>query len=109
MLDAAIQSVISRPVDAAGRALAATGISANAITLVGAALALPLVYAVATGRYITALVLLAVNRVLDGLDGAVARATQRSALGGYLDIVADYLFYAGVPFGFALAAPTTNA
>ena len=53
-------------------------------------------------------VLLALNRLLDGLDGAVARATHRSALGGYLDIVADYLFYAGVPLGFALAAPSNN-
>ena len=109
MLDATIQSVISRPVDAAGRALAATGISANAITLLGATLAMPLVYAVAAGHSITALLLLAINRALDGLDGAIARATHPSALGGYFDIVADYLFYAGVPFGFALAAPSTNA
>lgn len=53
--------------------------------------------------------LLALNRLLDGLDGAVARATHRSAFGGYLDIVADYVFYAGVPLGFALAAPPENA
>ena len=108
MFDATIQRFIARPLDSAGRKLARTGITANAITLLGAALAAPLIFALAAGSYITALVLLALNRLLDGLDGAVARATHRSALGGYLDIVADYLFYAGVPLGFALAAPSNN-
>ncbi len=109
MLDATIQSFIAPPLDAAGRKLAATGVSANAVTLIGAALAVPLILAVATDRYGTALVLLALNRALDGLDGAVARATHRTALGGYLDIVGDYVFYAGLPFGFALAVPSVNA
>ena len=108
MFDATIQRFIARPLDSAGRKLARTGITANAITLLGAALAAPLIFALAAGSYSTALVLLALNRLLDGLDGAVARATHRSALGGYLDIVADYLFYAGVPLGFALAAPSNN-
>jgi phosphatidylglycerophosphate synthase len=81
--------------------------------LLGAVLAIPLIFAVASGSHAIALTLLALNRLLDGLDGAVARAKPRSAsasnLGGYLDIVADYVFYAGVPFGFVLAAPADNA
>ena len=109
MFDATIQRFIARPLDSAGRRLARSGITANAITLLGAALAVPLIFALATGSYAAALFLLALNRLLDGLDGAVARATHRSALGGYLDIVADYLFYAGVPLGFALAAPSNNS
>lgn len=109
MLDATIQRFIARPLDSAGHALARTRITANAITLFGAILALLLIVALATGNYGLALILLALNRLLDGLDGAVARATRRSALGGYLDIVADYVFYAGVPLGFALATPSENA
>ncbi|MGH8186875.1 MAG: CDP-alcohol phosphatidyltransferase family protein [Steroidobacteraceae bacterium] len=109
MLDTTIQRFIARPLDSAGHALARTHISANAITLLGAVLAIPLIVALATRSYVMALVLLALNRLLDGLDGAVARATHRSPLGGYLDIVGDYVFYAGVPLGFALAAPTDNA
>src|SRR5918994_6477348 len=103
MLDATIQRFIARPLDAAGQALARAHVTANVITLFGATLAIPLTFALAMRSYGLALVLLALNRLLDGLDGAVARATRRSALGGYLDIVADYLFYAGVPLGFALA------
>lgn len=109
MLDATIQRFIARPLDWGGRILASTGVTANAITLLGAGVAAPLIFALATNNYGAALILLGVNRLLDGLDGAVARATQRSALGGYLDIVGDYVFYAGVPLGFALAAPSANA
>lgn len=109
MLDATIQRFIARPLDLGGRILARTGVTANAITLLGAVLAVPLIFALAAGSHGTALILLALNRLLDGLDGAVARATHRSALGGYLDIVGDYVFYAGVPLGFALAAPSANA
>ena len=49
-----------------------------------------------------------VNRVFDGLDGAVARATAPSALGGYFDIVADFAFYVSIPLGFGLLAPANT-
>jgi phosphatidylglycerophosphate synthase len=49
--------------------------------------------------------LIAANRIADGLDGAVARRNGISDLCGYLDIVLDFLFYAGVPFFFAVGRP----
>jgi len=49
--------------------------------------------------------LIALNRLLDGLDGAVARATQKTDFGGYLDIVSDFVFYVAIPLGFGLARP----
>ena len=45
-----------------------------------------------------ALATLLLNRMCDGLDGVVARLTQPTDFGGYLDIVCDFLFYAFVPF-----------
>jgi phosphatidylglycerophosphate synthase len=49
------------------------------------------------------LVLWLVNRLLDGLDGAVARAHGRSSdLGGFLDLVADFVVYAAIPVALAL-------
>src|SRR5262245_40879495 len=42
---------------------------------------------------------------MDGLDGAVARRRGPTDLGGYLDIVLDFFFYAGVPFFFAVGRP----
>ena len=45
------------------------------------------------------------GRVLDGLDGALARATGRqSDLGGLLDFLFDTIGYAAIPLGLALGA-----
>jgi phosphatidylglycerophosphate synthase len=65
--------------------------------------------AIAGQAYGLGLGLLLLNRLLDGLDGALARHAGISDLGGFLDIVADFIIYAGVPFAFALADPATNA
>jgi phosphatidylglycerophosphate synthase len=55
--------------------------------------------------YPLALACILLNRLADGLDGAVARHGRISDLGGYLDIVLDFLFYAGVAFFFAVGRP----
>ncbi len=109
MFDGGLQRFINRPLNAAGKHLARQGVHANALTLSGAIVAIATVAALAGSHFTLALALLALNRLLDGLDGAVARASARTPLGGYLDSVADYIFYSGVPLGFALAAPTVNA
>jgi len=109
MLDAVLRPVIDRPLNAAGTELARRGFSANTVTATGLATGLLSAGAVAMHWYGTALVLLVLNRVLDGLDGAVARATAATDSGGYLDIVVDYVFYAGVPLAFAMADPARNA
>lgn len=49
-----------------------------------------------------------VNRLADGLDGAVARASSASDFGGYLDIVFDFIFYSSIPFAFALNDPANG-
>jgi phosphatidylglycerophosphate synthase len=57
-----------------------------------------------TGLWVLALWLL--NRLLDGLDGAVARLRgKQSDFGGYLDILLDFAIYAAVPIGLALHQP----
>ncbi|MGQ7148234.1 CDP-alcohol phosphatidyltransferase family protein, partial [Escherichia sp. SS-MK2] len=58
----------------------------------------------ALGWYLAALVVILLNRLLDGLDGALARRRGLTDAGGFLDISLDFLFYALVPFGFILAA-----
>jgi phosphatidylglycerophosphate synthase len=55
-----------------------------------------------------ALALLLANRLLDGLDGAVARIKGPSTWGGYLDSLCDYVFYVAVPLGFAFASPANE-
>lgn len=78
----------------------------------GAAFAIGLLAAVtaAVGNYWAALLLWLVNRVLDGLDGEVARLTGRqSDWGGYLDIVCDFVIYALVPFALAWSLGSPGA
>jgi phosphatidylglycerophosphate synthase len=50
------------------------------------------------------------NRIFDGLDGTVARVESlQTDLGGYLDILSDFVIYALVPISLVLANPTTPA
>lgn len=105
MFDAALRRVIDPPLNAVGRRLAGAGVSADAVTVAGFLIGLGAVPALAVQRYDVALALILANRLADGLDGAVARATGPSDLGGYLDIVLDFIFYSAVVFGVALARP----
>jgi len=105
MFDAALRPNLDRVVDTVGRWFAASGISASMVTFVGFALGLAAVLAVVMGMMLAAFVLILLNRLCDGLDGAIARATAPTDFGGFLDIVFDFIFYAMIPFGFALYDP----
>ncbi|MEQ8813808.1 MAG: CDP-alcohol phosphatidyltransferase family protein [Thalassobaculum sp.] len=105
MFDAALRRLIDPPLDAAGRRLAAAGVSANAVTVGGFLVGILSVPALAAGRYDLALLTILANRLGDGLDGAIARSVGPSDLGGYLDIVLDFVFYSAVVLGFALGRP----
>jgi phosphatidylglycerophosphate synthase len=109
VLDARLRRLIDPPLDRLSAPLVARGISANAVTVAGFALGLGAAAAIAKGAYLLGLVLLLLNRLCDGLDGAVARRRGLTDLGGFLDIVLDFLIYAAVPLAFALADPAANA
>ncbi|HRX90073.1 MAG TPA: CDP-alcohol phosphatidyltransferase family protein [Steroidobacteraceae bacterium] len=105
MFDVWMRPLINPPLDAAARLLARSPMTANAVTIVGAAVGTAAGIAIARQRFGAALLLIALNRILDGLDGALARRRGPTDFGGYLDSVADYIFYAAVPLGFAVASP----
>lgn len=82
-------------------------ISPNAITVLAMFVGLSSAGTAALQWYWLALALWLLNRVLDGLDGMVARSHARqSDFGGYLDIVLDFVVYAAVPIGLYLGNPT---
>ena len=105
MLDPMMRRLVDPPLNAAGLTLARAGIHANAVTWGGFVMGVGAMAALAFQQYWLALVLILANRAADGLDGAVARHAGISDLGGYLDIVLDFLFYSGVVFGFAVGHP----
>ena len=109
MLDARLRRLFGPQLDRVGGLLARRGVYADTITLGGFALGVAAMLAVAAEAYSTGLALLALNRLADGLDGAVARSSKLTDLGGFLDIVLDFIVYAGLVFAFAVADPERNA
>ncbi len=88
--------------------LVARGIRADQITVAGCVIGLLATVAAASELYGLALAGLALNRLADGLDGAVARLTTPTDRGAFLDVALDFLFYAVFPLGFVFADPAAN-
>ena len=107
MFDAQLRPVSDRLLNPIGRGLVTLGVTANQVTMIGAAFGLIAAGFVVAGLFCTALWFVIANRVIDGLDGAVARASRSSDFGGYLDIVSDFIFYSAIPLAFAVARPET--
>ena len=109
MLDRLALSILKPAVDGAALRLSRRGITADQVTLAGFALGLLAALLVAAGHSLLALLPLLANRTLDGVDGALARLSPAAERGAFLDISLDFVFYAAIPLGFALAAPEENA
>lgn len=79
----------------------------NHISVAALGVGLASVVAVTQGQIGLGLAFWAVNRILDGLDGVVARyqGTQ-SDFGGYLDLLLDFVIYLTVPIAFVYAQPS---
>ena len=105
MLDSRIRPLIDPVLNVLGARAAQYGVSANQVTWAGFGIGLLAIPAVMFDWFILALVLILINRLCDGLDGAVARVAGKTDLGGYLDIVLDFIFYSAVVFAFCLAQP----
>ncbi len=104
MLDPYVRTLVNPPLNALGKRLAESGISPNSLTLIGFGVGLLAMGAIFHQQYITAAILIALNRLLDGLDGAVARHHSSSDFGGILDISCDFIIYAGIVSAFGLGA-----
>lgn len=110
MFDRHLRPLIDPPLAALARALARRGVSAMGVTLAGLAAGLAAGGAAAFGAFGLALGFLALSRLADGLDGAVARvsAPTGTAFGGHVDILSDFAVYAALPLGFVLHDPGSN-
>jgi phosphatidylglycerophosphate synthase len=109
MFDSRLQPIVRRALAPAAARLAKAGVKADAVTLGGFALGALAALALGFGAYGIALVLIALNRLADGLDGALARRLGPTDRGAFLDIALDFFFYALIPLGFAFADPERDA
>lgn len=108
MLDGAVRKLIDPTLDAGGRRIAMLGVTANSVTITGCVIGLIAAFAIWQHYYVAGLVLLLVSRLCDGLDGAIAKVTEPTDFGGFLDIVLDFVFYGAIPLGFILGDPSAN-
>lgn len=109
MLDRWTVKLIQPPLQKGAAAIARMGGRPDQVTCIGFLIGMLAIPALVMGWYCGALAFLLLNRIADGLDGALARMTSSSDAGGFLDIVFDFIFYSGVIFGFALADPERNS
>jgi phosphatidylglycerophosphate synthase len=109
MFDSSLRPWIDPPLNRAAQRIVRRGVTADQVTVAGFAVGLSAAIAIASGAFGWALVLVAVNRVADGLDGAVARIHGATDRGGFLDITLDFAFYASVPLAFAVFDPAHNS
>src|SRR5260370_36018407 len=105
MLDSRLRALLGRALDTAGRRLAAAGVAPAALTAAGWAAGAGACAATAVRGWAGGVGLWVADRLLDGLDGPVARAGTPTDAGGFLDIVADFSVYAGIILGLAVAVP----
>lgn len=105
MLDLPLRPFKDRVLRPPARLLAGR-VSPNAITLLALSAGAACAFLLARGAYAAGLVAWLLSRVLDGLDGLVARETGRvTDLGGYLDLLLDMVVYAAVPVALAVGRP----
>lgn len=111
MLDRPVRALLDRPVGALAAALDRPGITPDGLTVAGLVLGLGSAVAAALQLWALALALWLVSRVVDGLDGALARRRRAdgrqssdSEAGGFLDITADFVVYGATVLGVALGA-----
>jgi phosphatidylglycerophosphate synthase len=109
MFDARIRPLIDPPLARLASVTHRVGWTADGVTLWGFVIGMLALPAIAIEAYGLGLILILLNRLADGLDGAIARITEKTDRGGFLDIALDFIFYSSIPFAFALADPFENA
>ena len=109
MLDAWIIKRVNFPLTAGARILRKQRIQPDQVTLAGVGLGLAAFLSIWMNHYTLGLIFILLNRIMDGLDGALARLDKPTDAGAFLDICLDFIFYSAVAAGFALASPEANA
>jgi phosphatidylglycerophosphate synthase len=109
MIDPQLNRLLKKPLGAMAKILLKQGVSADQVTIAGFVVGMLAVPAIIWGYFTLALILILLNRLADGLDGAIARHSQTSDAGGYLDITLDFIFYSAIVFAFICASPEQNA
>ncbi len=105
MFDAALRRAYAPLVARTADGLHRRAVPAAGLTAGGLVLGLGAAGSAALGWWWLALGLWLASRVVDGLDGAVARLEGPTPRGGFVDLVADFTVYAAFVAGVAVRIP----
>jgi phosphatidylglycerophosphate synthase len=109
MLDRTILDTTRSMLSNLAEQLLKRNITANQVTIAGFLVGMTAVPLIIFDYTYLALVCMILNRLLDGVDGTLARLSTPTDRGGFLDIVLDFIFYSAIPVAFAIANPENNA
>lgn len=100
MFDATLRKKVDPLLDLCGKYLHRQGITANQVTIFGFCVGLLCFPSITFKEFNLALFFFFINRLCDGLDGSIAKIGKKSTIGGYLDILCDFIFYASFVLSF---------
>lgn len=114
MLDARLREALGPILDLAATRLDRPGVTPDRLTVLGLVTGVASAVTAATQLWWWALALWVVSRLLDGLDGPLARrrggvadkTASSPVAGGFLDITADFVVYGSTVLGVAIGATT---
>ena len=109
MLDRHIIPIIKPPLRRVAERVHQWGFTADQLTFAGFACGIASFLCLAFERNDLALIFFVINRLADGIDGELARLSEGTDAGAFLDITLDFVIYALIPVGFALYNPAINA
>lgn len=109
MFDRSFSQLIDPLIQRLARRARRLGLNANQLTLLGFLTGIFAAFLIAHEAYLAGAMAILASRLLDALDGAVARLTRATDAGGFLDIALDFVFYASIPLAFAVSDPARNA
>jgi phosphatidylglycerophosphate synthase len=100
MIDAKLNNFLRPYLSFLAKIIIKLNISANIITFLGFFLGLCCFYSIINFYFMGAFLFLVLNRICDGLDGAVARLLGPTDIGAFYDITLDFIFYSLFPIAF---------
>ena len=101
MFDKQLQIILQKPLKYISKKLIQY-ISANKISLVGFLFGILMCISIVINLFNLSIVFLILNRLLDGIDGSLARLSHPTPLGSFIDIVFDFLIYSGFVLSFGI-------
>ncbi len=110
MLDSRVRPLLEAPLDRSAAWLDRPGVTPDRLTVAGIVLGLAGAGAAAAQWWWLALALWLASRLIDGLDGALARRRRAgsgvpdSGAGGFLDITGDFMVYGTFVVGVGVGA-----